>query len=93
MNRKHAINSGIEIKGTALPPLPDLHQITQTMPIWLFSALQSGLYLQFSPGTGPAKVNSDLLAVKSSGCFLFFVLPGLFQILTTPFIAKLQPQF
>lgn len=32
MNRKHAINSGIEIKGIALPPLPDPHQITQTIP-------------------------------------------------------------
>lgn len=68
-------------------------QITQTTLIWLFSALQSGSYLQFSPGIGPAKVNSDLLAVKSNGCFPFFLLPGLFQILTTPFIVKLQPQF
>lgn len=32
MNRKHAINSDIEIKGVALPPLPDAHQITQTIP-------------------------------------------------------------
>ena len=68
-------------------------QITQTTLIWLFGALHSGLYLQFSPGIGPAKVNSDLLAVKSNGCFPFFLLPGLFQMLTTAFIVKFQPRF
>lgn len=59
-------------------------QNTQTTLILLFSSLQPGFHLQFSTELVPAKVNSDLPAVKSNGCFAFFILRGLFPILSPP---------
>lgn len=49
------------------------------------------LLLWLSTATAPAKVSSDLLAVKSNGCFSFFILLGLFPSLNTPSNMKLLP--
>lgn len=56
------------------------------------SILQSGFYLEFSLGIASAKVNSDLRAVKSSGCFSFFLL-GIFPVITTSSSMKHLPSF